>query len=60
MLLLGLLAIVSTHAPREGSDNKPCYFCGGLVVSTHAPREGSDRWGKMGHSPHLRFNPRSP
>ena len=53
-------AVISIHAPREGSDasdklNRPL-----LGISIHAPREGSDgrRGEPVGHTNH--FYPRSP
>lgn len=35
--------IVSTHAPRAGSDSGSSMMPGSSVVSTHAPRVGSDQ-----------------
>ena len=34
--------VISTHAPREGSDWAPTAYPQGWEISTHAPREGSD------------------
>ena len=41
---MGLVDIeISTHAPREGSDDKVSKdVWAEIVISTHAPREGSD------------------
>ena len=36
------LGDISTHAPREGSDDVEAGDLGGYIISTHAPREGSD------------------
>ena len=34
---------ISIHAPREGSDERPCHRHGAIRhISIHAPREGSD------------------
>ena len=38
-----LVSVISTHAPRVGSDRKgPPALTGQLRISTHAPRVGSD------------------
>ena len=34
--------IISTHAPRTGSDPYNKLDCQAFVISTHAPRTGSD------------------
>jgi len=56
----GRLAIVSIHAPREGSDLDPrsrgCFH----KVSIHAPREGSDKERTRWQTQRRSFNPRSP
>ena len=40
----GTIVVISTHAPRTGSDPAAGDLdAGGVVISTHAPRTGSDR-----------------
>ena len=53
--------IISTHAPRTGSDLANVCSDGARLISTHAPRTGSDPHlrGQAGARP-LHFNPRSP
>ena len=52
--------IISTHAPRTGSDAfVPRIFPRG-VISTHAPRTGSDRQRHREGFCRCNFNPRSP
>ena len=52
--------VISTHAPRAGSDGPTveeiCWIC----ISTHAPRAGSDPCGHRTRSCGAYFNPRSP
>ena len=54
------MSVISTHAPRTGSDSlRPApRLC--LAISTHAPRTGSDDANKMVSAPFPHFNPRSP
>ncbi len=52
--------IVSTHAPRAGSDSGSSMMPGSSVVSTHAPRVGSDWHRRNIKGYELRFNSRSP
>ena len=50
----GWQAVISIHAPREGSDGNEWYKEQGLnKISIHAPREGSDL--KLNHCRTLHF-----
>ena len=52
--------MISTHAPRTGSDIKPPTERGNDYISTHAPRTGSDFPTHHQSILPLYFNPRSP
>ena len=52
--------IISTHAPRTGSDLKPQTERGKNYISTHAPRTGSDPSPPRLLQRLQHFNPRSP
>ena len=53
--------VISTHAPRAGSDARVGLFLGSrLPISTHAPRAGSDGGGEHRGPDDQHFNPRSP
>ena len=55
------LDLISTHAPRTGSDGIYTHDDGTIVViSTHAPRTGSDLNPVDSHKSFYDFNPRSP
>ena len=51
---------ISTHAPREGSDQPMTAMVAHEVISTRAPREGSDTVQFSHFSSYTYFNPRSP
>ena len=52
--------VISTHAPRTGSDKDAVDAEKKALISTHAPRTGSDM-GRVGDSICTQdFNPRSP
>ena len=55
-----ILARISIHAPRVGSDGHNGYFAYNRVISIHAPRVGSDRRGRGTRCRCSDFNPRSP
>ena len=42
----GTVVVISTHAPRTGSDQIKQGYAPGKKISTHAPRTGSDMKGK--------------
>ena len=52
--------LISTHAPRAGSDFLLDYIIGQAHISTHAPRAGSDTTWTDGDLITADFNPRSP
>ena len=52
--------VISTHAPRTGSDAMLQVPPLNLPISTHAPRTGSDLIGEDGTDDVEHFNPRSP
>ena len=54
------LAIISTHAPRTGSDISIRSTACGCDISTHAPRTGSDLPQQRSAFVRTDFNPRSP
>ena len=54
------LSLISTHAPRTGSDISPCAVNPRWKISTHAPRTGSDRVGRCRRSPDGGFQPTLP
>ena len=56
----GQSALISIHAPREGSDIRRVYCMHIRRISIHAPREGSDFGPCSAPSPSPNFNPRSP
>ena len=42
--VVGLFGLISTHAPRTGSDEaRKELFEQHMMISTHAPRTGSDK-----------------
>ena len=58
---IALRIVISTHAPRTGSDNKFFVFpTSSLLISTHAPRTGSDVLFAGCATSRGYFNPRSP
>jgi len=52
--------MVSTHAPRVGSDTRRCSIVPQDAVSTHAPRVGSDQAFMKNRTQPNSFNSRSP
>ena len=52
--------IISTHAPRTGSDKNVKQSCEEVSISTHAPRTGSDPCKGHCAAKSSHFNPRSP
>ena len=57
---LSWLMLISTLAPREGSDHPGSAATGDQGISTLAPREGSDRFEGLRKVVYGNFNPRSP
>ena len=55
-----VIKIISTHAPRTGSDYAESAINPAKLISTHAPRTGSDGMGQVVDSMGRDFNPRSP
>ena len=55
-----MIACISIHAPREGSDEIQDYLKGLVWISIHAPREGSDQIIHYTCAIIQYFNPRSP
>ena len=53
-------ALISIHAPREGSDIQRCLVKLDIYISIHAPREGSDSCAMNALTVDGNFNPRSP
>ena len=58
--ILDMIACISIHAPREGSDEIQDYLKGLVWISIHAPREGSDQIIHYTCAIIQYFNPRSP
>ena len=57
----GIFQVISTHAPRTGSDTSLKGIEGSEYISTHAPRTGSDRiFPVFNMGGGKNFNPRSP
>ena len=52
--------LISTHAPRTGSDGNGEGFIVALVISTHAPRTGSDGTRPEQEDPMKQFQPTLP
>ena len=59
-ILLAGRVLISTHAPRTGSDDTVGEAGDALDISTHAPRTGSDGFSPGAAPPPRHFNPRSP
>ena len=52
--------VISTHAPREGSDSAESERHKRKNISTHAPREGSDTSSQQPADPITTFQPTLP
>ena len=55
-----LLAGISIHAPREGSDGFCRFLVSQLGISIHAPREGSDQRGQIARDARLDISIHAP
>ena len=55
-----MVARISIHAPRTGSDEGATEYYKEMLISIHAPRTGSDIFNSLLDLANDYFNPRSP